>query len=187
MKELIEYIVFKPKTVDGINFPFYPHWVPKDLVSSVSTNSNKFTELLDTVLEKSVPFRQRHTELITLELFKYRVKIEGALEAGKLKTDTLYKVKELEIEKVEDWGPFHEYVSPDYWAQIKNVPFISESCEGEKCYCGKPATHKVGEEIFHDDPNPERHNFTRYVCCEHFVLIFGKVAKKFCDSGHKLI
>ena len=52
--------------------------------------------------------------------------------------------------------------------------FISVSCEGEKCaICHSKATHKVGEEIPHDDPYQVRHNFTAYVCCEHFYEIFG--------------
>lgn len=51
---------------------------------------------------------------------------------------------------------------------------ISGCCEGEFCtLCGNPATHKVGEEIMYDDPNPRRHNFTAYVCCTHFRAIFG--------------
>jgi hypothetical protein len=45
--------------------------------------------------------------------------------------------------------------------------FVSASCVGEKCsMCHSPATHKVGEEIPHDDPNQMRHNYTAYVCCE---------------------
>lgn len=59
--------------------------------------------------------------------------------------------------------------------------FVSASCEGEFCsMCqGKtPATHKVGEEIAHDDPNSYRHNFTAYVCCKHFKKIFGNTV--FC-------
>lgn len=59
------------------------------------------------------------------------------------------------------------------------VHFVSGSCRGEKCgMCYRhggdsPATHKVGEEIMHDDPNPIRHNFTQYVCCDHFEQILG--------------
>lgn len=54
--------------------------------------------------------------------------------------------------------------------------FISASCGGEVCgflECREPATHKVGEEIASDDPNPIRHNLTRYVCCFHFTCLFG--------------
>lgn len=61
--------------------------------------------------------------------------------------------------------------------------FVSVSCNGEYCFmCADKtsATHKVGEEILHDDPNPARHNLTAYVCCKHFALIFGSLAKKTC-------
>lgn len=53
--------------------------------------------------------------------------------------------------------------------------FVSASCQGEYCsVCKAYAAHKVGEEIAHDDPNAARHNFTAYVCCKHFRIIFGK-------------
>jgi len=40
--------------------------------------------------------------------------------------------------------------------------------------CGEDATHKVGEEILHDDiENMARHNYTAYVCCNCFGSIFG--------------
>lgn len=52
--------------------------------------------------------------------------------------------------------------------------FTSEYCIGEKCrICGKEATHKVSEVIFDDDPNPFRHEYTSYICREHFKMIFG--------------
>ena len=57
--------------------------------------------------------------------------------------------------------------------------FVSKTCVGELCnVCyreGKavPATHKVGEEIPHDDPFQVRHNLTAYVCCTHFIEIMG--------------
>ena len=52
-------------------------------------------------------------------------------------------------------------------------------CGGEICgMClraeeseASPATHKVGEESQPDDEI--RHNWTQYVCCKHFQLIFG--------------
>jgi len=64
--------------------------------------------------------------------------------------------------------------------------YVSGSCMGEICsICGKDATHKIGEEIFWDDPNKMRHNFTAYVCCEHFQLNFGPASKKYCiDNKH---
>ena len=54
---------------------------------------------------------------------------------------------------------------------------ISESCQGERCpFCFAAATHKVAEEILHDDPYPNRHNLTAYVCCAHFRQLMGPVA-----------
>ena len=51
--------------------------------------------------------------------------------------------------------------------------FVSACCDGERCYCGEPAKHKIEETIFFDDPNPGRHPFTSYVCHDHFVQIMG--------------
>lgn len=58
--------------------------------------------------------------------------------------------------------------------------FVSATCQGEGCgMCyrlrreRKPATHKVGEEVAHDDPHQVRHNLTQYVCCEHYRAIMG--------------
>lgn len=54
----------------------------------------------------------------------------------------------------------------------------SASCRGEQCsVCGIDATHKLGEEIMHDDPFPERHNLTAYVCCEHFRMVLGPATR----------
>lgn len=40
--------------------------------------------------------------------------------------------------------------------------------------CGDPAVAKVGEEIMHDDPNHNRHNFTAYLCEPHARwVLFG--------------
>lgn len=50
---------------------------------------------------------------------------------------------------------------------------VSKYCHNERCSCGVPATHKIGEEIFDDDPNPIRHNLTAYVCCFHFRQVVG--------------
>lgn len=57
-------------------------------------------------------------------------------------------------------------------------PFVSGCCEGEKCFCGKPAEHKVEETIFFDDPHQRRHPFTSYICHEHFVQIMGPAAEQ---------
>lgn len=52
--------------------------------------------------------------------------------------------------------------------------FVSGCCEGEKCsVCGNPATNKLEETIFHDDPFPTRHPLSAYVCKEHFKTIVG--------------
>lgn len=51
---------------------------------------------------------------------------------------------------------------------------VSASCEGEFCtVCRDPATHKLGEEIMHDDPLQNRHNLTAYVCCQCFSRVLG--------------
>lgn len=58
----------------------------------------------------------------------------------------------------------------------KSKHFVSASCNGERCrICKLPATHKLGEEIPHDDPLPARHNLTAYICCAHFIEIVGFV------------
>jgi len=46
---------------------------------------------------------------------------------------------------------------------------VHESCPGEKCRCGKDATHKIGEEL----TDPGVHNLTAYVCCDCFVMVMG--------------
>lgn len=59
---------------------------------------------------------------------------------------------------------------------MNDTRFVSATCKGEKCSingCRLDATNKVGEEIPYDDPNPNRHNFTAYVCRKHFKMIFG--------------
>lgn len=42
------------------------------------------------------------------------------------------------------------------------------------------ATHKIGEEIMWDDPQPDRHNYTAYVCCHHFRMVMGRYVR--CDQ-----
>lgn len=58
-------------------------------------------------------------------------------------------------------------------------PFISASCVGEWCKCGSRAEHKVGEEIAFDDPMPNRHNLTAYICHRCFVDLMGSAADRF--------
>lgn len=68
--------------------------------------------------------------------------------------------------------------------------FPSACCEGESCWCGEPASHKVEETVFDDDwsraddgPNSSmprgmrgRHPLTAYVCHDHFVQMMGSAA-----------
>jgi len=56
--------------------------------------------------------------------------------------------------------------------------FVSASCEGEKCRCGKPAVKKIEEVIMWDDPNKMRHPFTQYVCKEHFDEVMRPYLKR---------
>ena len=59
--------------------------------------------------------------------------------------------------------------------KFPNLYFVSCTCIGEVCsICGKDATNKLVEEIAYDDPYPNRHNLTAYVCREHFEMIVGK-------------
>jgi hypothetical protein len=60
------------------------------------------------------------------------------------------------------------------------MEFVSRYCKGEKCsMCWKqetklaPATHKISEQIFDDDPNRNRHPLTLYICDKHFNSIFA--------------
>lgn len=55
-------------------------------------------------------------------------------------------------------------------------PFVSACCEGEHCFCGAPAHHKVEETIFDDDPHRARHPLTTYICHPHFLMLMGPAA-----------
>lgn len=58
-----------------------------------------------------------------------------------------------------------------------NCKWASLSCVGETCsQCANPATHKVEETIFEDDPHPIRHPLTAYLCCFHFSSVMGPTA-----------
>ena len=61
--------------------------------------------------------------------------------------------------------------------------FVSATCEGEVCFCGSPAVRKIGEEIPYDDPMPNRHNLTAYVCAEHFAMVLGSLAARSVGIG----
>lgn len=63
-------------------------------------------------------------------------------------------------------------------ARAKARAFRPASCEGERCWCGALAEHKVEETVFADDPEPIRHPFTAYVCRPHFVEMMGPVVQR---------
>jgi hypothetical protein len=51
---------------------------------------------------------------------------------------------------------------------------VRPQCVGEKCtMCGAQATHKVAEEFQFDEPMPQRHPLTAYVCGWCFGSIMG--------------
>lgn len=59
--------------------------------------------------------------------------------------------------------------------------FISTSCRSESCrICKTPATHKIGEEVPNGKSLWTGHEFTAYVCCEHFRLLMGPAV--FCPE-----
>ncbi len=58
------------------------------------------------------------------------------------------------------------------------MTFVSKCCDGEKCPCGQPAEHKIEETIFHDDPLPNRHPLTAYVCHDCFSSLMGPAAER---------
>lgn len=60
--------------------------------------------------------------------------------------------------------------------------FVSASAGGPCAICGERSTHKVGEEIPHDDPFQMRHNLTAYVCCRHFRKLLGPATGCPCDD-----
>jgi hypothetical protein len=80
-----------------------------------------------------------------------------------------------------DYAPDRHQKRAGYAAMLAASPvvpapegvFVSETCEGEVCWCGKPAVRKVGEEFADDEPNPNRHNLTRYICAHHFAELMG--------------
>lgn len=64
--------------------------------------------------------------------------------------------------------------------------FVSACCQGERCRaCGNPAEHKVEETIFSDDPVPNRHPLTAYICHRHFREIMGAFAddERYANRG----
>lgn len=55
--------------------------------------------------------------------------------------------------------------------------FVSASLAQQVCsVCGKPATHKIGEEHGSDDRRRIFHNLTNWLCCQHFRMVIGPAA-----------
>jgi hypothetical protein len=67
---------------------------------------------------------------------------------------------------------------PRFCVGAKEMYFVSATCKGEKCWCGSPAEHKVEESIAPDDPMPNRHPLTRYICHVHFHQLMGPAADR---------
>lgn len=56
---------------------------------------------------------------------------------------------------------------------------VPATCVGERCsVCGWQAVTKVEEVVFADDPLPERHPLTTYLCALHFRVIMGPAAAR---------
>lgn len=87
------------------------------------------------------------------------------------------------VEFLTKWTELNEeeqklmHFTTDEVTHIEGNNYISGCCEGEKCVCGKGATHKVEEAIFHDDPQPGRHALTSYICdvCFNHIMHRGKL------------
>lgn len=57
-----------------------------------------------------------------------------------------------------------------------SVHIVPDYTVGEKCNCGKPASHKVAEDapmIFDQPGQVVRHAFTTYLCCQCFTDLMG--------------
>lgn len=68
---------------------------------------------------------------------------------------------------------------------------VSDSNIGEPCFvCKDPSSHKIEECLIYDQDYsevfeveiPNRHPFTTRLCCEHFWMIMGIFAQKYCEE-----
>lgn len=76
-------------------------------------------------------------------------------------------------------GDFRDF--PPYKTNPSPYHFVSAAMQGWNCSCcGEPATHKVGEYIPHDDPQPIRHELTTTLCCVCYSIIMGPSAAYLC-------
>jgi hypothetical protein len=95
-------------------------------------------------------------------------------------------------------------------SDITTTHWVSPSVAGEKCACGRPATHKIAEEIkVHDPARPQpsayttnnaaanvydqepkdfyrtrtRQALTAFVCCDDFARVMGPIAAEHCFAA----
>ena len=71
-------------------------------------------------------------------------------------------------------NPFHEDWDETEDKEQKKT-FRSKYTIGEICKCGNDAYHKVEEHVFNDDPFPDRHELTTYLCPDCFADLMGPV------------
>ena len=61
--------------------------------------------------------------------------------------------------------------------------WVSVCCKQEMCaLCGQPASAKVAEEIFFDDPFLLRHGLSAYVCASHFLQLMGPAGINYIEN-----
>ncbi|MGY8665719.1 hypothetical protein Q3C01_25630 [Bradyrhizobium sp. UFLA05-109] len=115
------------------------------------------------------------------ELENLRAEFAAAKEQAAELQDIFDLQWEADMRAVRRWraaNPGNELVLPDranlvIWllGLVERSAPPRGSCDGERCFCGEPAAHKVEEVVFADDPQPIRHPLTSYVCREHFRQI----------------
>ncbi|MCP3471351.1 hypothetical protein NLM33_13520 [Bradyrhizobium sp. CCGUVB1N3] len=120
------------------------------------------------------------------ELETLRAELAAAKEEAAELQDIFDLQWEADMRAVGRWreaNPGNELVLPDranlvVWllGLVERSAAHPGSREGERCFCGEPAAHKVEEVVFADDPQPVRHPLTSYVCREHFREIMGPTA-----------
>ncbi|WP_439372966.1 hypothetical protein [Bradyrhizobium sp. DASA03120] len=120
------------------------------------------------------------------ELENLRAELAAAKEQAAELQDIFDLQWDADMRAVQRWraaNPGNELVLPDranlvVWllGMVERSAAHPGSRDGERCFCGNPAAHKVEEVIFADDPRPIRHPLTSYVCREHFREIMGPTA-----------
>jgi hypothetical protein len=115
--------------------------------------------------------------------YEYSPTSHGMFPVGPLAHEAADRIAALEqsdAEQGEDAGCPPHCCCCDHYEPCCDCGEImpSKACIGERCFCGLPAAKKVGEEILFDDPNPDRHNLTRYVCARHYAQLMGPLGAK---------